>query len=356
MDYNRKKTREIRVGGIGIGGENPISVQSMTNTDTHDIEASYRQTLALEAAGCDIVRLTAPDVEAVKTFCALKERGIKIPLVADVHFNHKIAIEAAYGGADKIRINPGNIGGMDNVRAVARACSKNGVPIRIGVNSGSLQREILEKYGAPTPEALVESALSHIIMLEAVDFYDIAVSVKASSTPNMILANKLLSERIDYPIHLGVTEAGEGESAIIKSSIGVGSLLSAGIGDTVRVSLTDEPVKEVAAALSILRALGIREGGMDIVGCPTCGRTKIDLITLMRQFKERAEREGLTDKKIKVAIMGCVVNGPGEAREADVGIAGGEGEGLIFAHGEIIGKVKEERLIDALIDEIKKIK
>lgn len=356
MDYNRKKTREIKVGSIGIGGNNPITIQSMTNTDTHNIEKTYSQVLALERAGCEIVRLTAPDIQSVATFAALKERGIKIPLVADVHFNHKIAVEAAYGGADKIRINPGNIGGEENVRAVADACRKNGVPIRIGVNSGSVEKSLIEKYGAPTPEALVESALSHIRMLEAVDFYDIAVSVKASSVKNMILANRLLSERIDYPIHLGVTEAGEGEDAIIKSSIGVGSLLSEGIGDTLRVSLTDDPVKEVSAALGILSALGIRDRGMDIVGCPTCGRTKIDLIALMREFKARVKSEGLDTKKIKVAIMGCAVNGPGEAREADIGIAGGDGEGLIFSRGEIIAKVKEERLLDALIDEIKKMK
>lgn len=355
MDYKRKKTRKILVGGVGIGGDSAITIQSMTNTDTSDIEASFSQIKELEAAGCDIVRLTAPTIESVRTFSVLKERGIKIPLVADVHFNHKIAVEAAYGGADKIRINPGNIGGMENVREVARACRINRVPIRIGVNSGSVEKELLAKYGAPTPEALVESALSHIKMLEAADFYDIAVSVKASSVGNMILANRLLSQHVDYPIHLGVTEAGEGSSAIIKSSIGVGTLLSEGIGDTVRVSLTDDPVKEVAAARSILSALGIIDGGMDIVGCPTCGRTKIDLIPLMREFKARAEREGLMNKKIKVAIMGCVVNGPGEAKEADVGIAGGIGEGLLFCHGEIIGKVKEEHLIDALIDQIKKM-
>ena len=355
--FDRKNTRKIKVGGIYIGGGAPVSVQSMTNTDTHDIDATEKQVRALVDAGCDIVRITAPDLEAVKTFRALKDRGITVPLVADVHFDYKIAVALAEGGADKIRINPGNIGGKDNVRAVVRACKENGVPIRIGVNSGSLEKEILKKYGSPTAEALAESALYHASLLEKEGFYDIVLSVKASGVPEMIEANKILRERTDYPLHLGVTEAGGGESAVIKSAVGIGSLLSLGIGDTVRVSLTADPVDEVPVAKEILKSLRLSENcGMDVISCPTCGRTKVDLISILSDFKKRARDEGLDKKNIKVAIMGCAVNGPGEAREADLGIACGKGEGLIFKNGEIVRKVKESALVDSLIDEIRRIK
>ena len=352
--FDRRTTRPVYVGGVGIGGDHPISIQSMTNTDTHDIDATYDQVMRLSEAGCDIVRITAPDIESVRTFEALISRGVSIPLVADIHFNHEIAIAVAESGVSKIRINPGNIGSDENVRRVVEACKKSSVPIRIGVNSGSLEKHILEKYGAPTPEALAESALYHASLLERFDYRDIVISVKASTVTDMIKANRILAEKTSYPLHLGVTEAGGGSSAIVKSSIGIGTLLSEGIGDTVRVSLTDDPVEEVYAAKEILKAVGMaREPGMDIVSCPTCGRTRIDLIGLLARFKERVRAEGLDKLNIKVALMGGVVNGPGEAREADLGIAGGKGEGLIFKKGEIIKKVEESRLIDELISEIK---
>ena len=357
MDYNayRRKTALIRVGNISIGGDSPLSVQSMTNTDTHDVEATYRQVRALAEAGCDIVRITAPDLESVDAFRSLRERGVGVPLVADIHFDYKIALAVAKY-VDKIRINPGNIGGKDKVREVVAACREYAIPIRIGVNSGSLEKSILEKHGAPTPEALAESALYHASLLEELDFHDIAISVKASSTVNMIAANRILAEKTVYPLHLGVTEAGFGTSAIVKSSIGIGTLLAEGIGDTLRVSLTDDPIKEVSAAREILAALGLYEGGMNIISCPTCGRTKIDLISLAGEFEARAKAEGIDKEKITVALMGCVVNGPGEAREADFGIAGGKGEGLVFRRGEIIAKVGEDKLIDRLIEEIKATK
>lgn len=359
MKYNdyRRQSREIRAGSLIIGGKAPISIQSMTNTDTHDIEATYRQTLELANAGCNVVRITAPDEESVRVFSELKKRGITTPLVADIHFNYKIAIKAATMGADKIRINPGNIGSKDKVREVVAACREMGVPIRIGVNSGSLEESILKKYGSPTAEALAESALYHASLLEELDFRNIALSVKSSDTQTMIRANKILAEKTDYPLHLGVTEAGAGDRALIKSSIGVGSLLSEGIGDTVRISLTDDPVNEIAAARAILDSLGIsEEPGMDIVSCPTCGRTSIDLISLLSEFESRAKTEGLDRKNIKVALMGCAVNGPGEAREADIGIAGGKGEALLFKKGEIIRKIKEKDIINELIAEIKELK
>ena len=353
--FDRKNTRAVRVGQLSIGGGAPIHIQSMTNTDTHDVDATYSQVMRLAEAGADIVRITAPDLEAVKTFESLIARGVKIPLVADIHFNHEIAIAAAEHGASKIRINPGNIGDDGKVFRVVEACKAAGVPIRIGVNSGSLEKHILEKYGAPTPEALVESALYHADLLEKFNFSNIVLSVKASSVTDMITANRILSERTDYPLHLGVTEAGGGNSAIVKSSIGIGTLLSEGIGDTVRVSLTDDPVEEIYAAKEILRAVGMAKNpGLDIVACPTCGRTKINLIGLLADFKHKVREEGLDSLNIKVALMGCIVNGPGEAREADLGIAGGKGEGLIFRKGEILRKVPEDRLIDELIAEIKK--
>ena len=358
MEYNsfRRKTKPISVGRVGIGGNNPISIQSMTNTDTHDIEATYRQVRALEVAGCDIVRLAVPDIEAAEVFSLLKSRGIAIPLVADIHFNYKIALASIESGADKIRINPGNIGSRENTEAVVRACRERGLPIRIGVNSGSVEKSLLEKYGAPTAEALAESAMHHVRILEDLDFTDIAISVKASDVPTMIASNRILASQTEYPLHLGVTEAGARRRAVVKSSIGIGALLSEGIGDTVRVSLTEDPTEEIAAAREILSALELTaERGMDIVSCPTCGRTKINLIKLVEEFENRVKAEGLERKNIKVALMGCVVNGPGEAREADIGIAGGIGEGLLFKHGETVRKIKEDRLIDELIEEIKKI-
>ncbi len=353
---NRRKTREVNVGGVKIGGNSPISIQSMLNTDPHDVEAAYRQTLELESAGCEIIRLTAPDIESIETFKELKRRGIKIPLVADIHFNYKIAIAAIEAGVDKVRINPGNIGSADKTAEVVRAAKTYGTPIRIGVNSGSVEGEILKKYGHPTPEALAESALMHAKILEDLDFYDTLISVKASDVKTMIEANRILAEKTDYPLHLGVTEAGARIRAAVKSSVGIGSLLSEGIGDTVRVSLTENPREEIYVAREILSSLGLlKTPGMDIVSCPTCGRTRIDLISLSESFEIRAKAEGLDKKPIKVALMGCAVNGPGEAKEADIGVAGGVGEALLFKKGEIVRKIKEENIIDELIEEIKLI-
>ena len=354
--YNlyRRKTRKVTVGGVGIGGDSPITIQSMTNTDTRDVNATYSQIMRLSSVGCDIVRLAVPDISAASTFSRLKERGVGIPLVADIHFDYKIALAAIASGADKIRINPGNIGSREKTEAVVKACREKGIPIRIGVNSGSLEDSILKKYGSPTAEALAESALYHASILEDLGFYDITLSVKASNVPTMIKANRILAEKTDYPLHLGVTEAGARLRAAVKSSIGIGSLLSEGIGDTVRVSLTDDPIEEIRAAREILSALNITEKrGMDIVSCPTCGRTRIDLIPILSSFEREAEKEGLLDLDIKVALMGCAVNGPGEAREADIGIAGGVGEGLLFKKGKIIRKISEDNLVSELIQEIK---
>ena len=359
MDYNsiRRKSREIKVGNVGVGGKNPISVQSMTNTDPHDKIATLSQVSRLAEAGCDIVRLAIPDVEAASTIRFIKESGVKIPLVADIHFDYRIALAALEAGVDKIRINPGNIGSRERTEAVVKACRERGVPIRIGVNSGSLEAPLLKKYGGPTPEALAESALSHARILEELDFFDTAISVKASNVPAMLLANRILAKSCDYPLHLGVTEAGARTRAIVKSSIGIGALLSEGIGDTVRVSLTDDPINEISAAKEILNSLELSTSrGMDIVSCPTCGRTKIALIDMLSDFEKKAEREGLLSLDIKVALMGCAVNGPGEAREADIGIAGGIGEGLLFKKGEIVRKISEDKLVDELIREIKIMK
>lgn len=359
MKYNdiRRKTKKIKIGSVYIGGDSPIAIQSMTNTDTCDKIATLTQITALQNAGCDIVRITVPTLDAADTIPYLKEHGVRIPVVADIHFDYRIALRCAELGVDKIRINPGNIGSDDRVKAVADACRARGIPIRIGINSGSLQKDILERYGSPTPEALCESALRHIRLLEKYDFEDIVVSIKASNVPSMIRANRLLAESCPYNIHLGVTEAGSEQSGTMKSAIGIGSLLCDGIGDTLRVSLTADPVLEIAAAKNILSAVEIEgQSGMKIVSCPTCGRTKIDLIRLVHQFEEAVEREKLGDMPIKVAVMGCAVNGPGEAREADIGIAGGIGEGLLFSHGEIIGKVPEDKIIDILIDKIKEMK
>jgi (E)-4-hydroxy-3-methylbut-2-enyl-diphosphate synthase len=358
MIYNdvRRKTKKIQIGRIAIGGDAPIAIQSMTNTDTHDKEATLSQIRALEKLGCDIVRITVPDLEAADTIPYLKQNGVRIPIVADIHFDYKVALRCAEVGVDKIRINPGNIGSDDRVREVLRACKQANIPIRIGVNSGSLEKEILARHGAPTAEALCESALYHVSLLEKFDFENIVISIKASDPYNMIKANRLLAKNCDYPLHLGVTEAGSKQMGSIKSAVGIGALLCDGIGDTIRVSLTDDPTEEIGAAKSIFNAVGLEgQCGMNIVSCPTCGRTKIDLISLVSHFEKRAAEEGITDKPIKVAIMGCVVNGPGEAREADIGIAGGRGEAVLIKKGVIVEKIPEADVVERLIEEIKKI-
>lgn len=358
MNYNsiRRKTKKINVGGICIGGDSPIAIQSMTNTDTLDAEATVAQLRAFEAAGCDIARITVPTPEAAVTLKKIKLAGIKMPIVADIHFDYRAAVASALAGADKIRINPGNIGDDEKVREVCRVCSQRNIPIRIGVNSGSLEKHILAKYGAPTPEALCESAMFHTRLLEKFDFNDIVISIKASDPYGMIKANKLLADMCDYPIHIGVTEAGSEDIGMVKSAAGIGALLCDGIGDTLRVSLTADPVKEVAAAQKILRALEIEgQCGLSIVSCPTCGRTKIDLISIVKRFEEAAAKEGIMSCPVKVAIMGCAVNGPGEAREADIGIAGGIGEALLFSHGEILEKISEDSIVQRLINEVKRI-
>ena len=358
MNYNaiRRKTKVIRVGGVSIGGDNPIAIQSMTNTDTCDVAATVAQIEALAARGCDVVRITVPTLEAAETVLAIKEKEIVTPIVADIHFDYKIALRAAEYGVDKIRINPGNIGDDERVREVCRACQVKQIPIRIGVNSGSLEKNILAKYGAPTAEALCESALYHISLLERYDFDNVAVSIKASDVATMIAANRMLADHISYPIHLGVTEAGGERRGLVKSSIGIGSLLADGIGDTLRVSLTDDPLLEIDSAKEILSALDVDgQRQMNVVSCPTCGRTKIDLISLVKRFEAAIAEEGLRDIPLKVALMGCIVNGPGEAREADIGIAGGEGEALLFSHGEILHKIPEEAIIPTLIAKIKEM-
>jgi len=359
MKYNdiRRKTRTINVGGVHIGGDNKIAIQSMTNTDTKNVGKTVEQVKALASAGCDIVRITVPDEEAAQTVKEIKEAGLSTPIVADIHFDYRAALKAAEYGVDKIRINPGNIGDEDRVRAVVDACKARNIPIRVGVNSGSVEKHILEKHGAPTPEALCESAMYHVGILEKYGFYDTAISIKSSDVSSMIAANRLVAQRCDYPIHIGVTEAGDESSGSIKSAIGVGALLCDGIGDTLRVSLTADPVKEIAAAKQILNALNIEgQCGMNIVSCPTCGRTRIDLISLSAAFKNAVEQEGLDDLPITVALMGCIVNGPGEAREADIGIAGGRGEALLISRGNSLRKIKEDEIIPTLIKEIKKIK
>ena len=344
-------TRQIRVGGVPIGGGAPVTIQSMTNTRTDDVEATLRQIRALAAAGCQIVRVAVPDLEAVQAVGKIKEQ-CPIPLVVDIHFDYKLALECVAAGCDKVRINPGNIGGEDRVRQVADACRQKGIPIRIGVNGGSLEKPILAKYGGVTPEALVESAFGHIRLLEKFDFTDICVSLKSSSVPVTMAAYRLMSEESDYPLHLGVTETGTPRMGILKSAVGIGGLLALGIGDTIRVSLSADPVEEVYAARDILKAAGVRKDGPELVACPTCGRTRIDLIGLANEVEERLKS---VDKPITVAVMGCAVNGPGEASAADVGIAGGVGEGLLFRKGKIVKKVPQEALVDelfALIEEL----
>ncbi len=341
---------QVTAGDVKIGGGAKISVQSMLNVPADDIDGSVKQAVALENAGCEIIRAAIPDKKSVKLIPALKE-AVRVPIVADIHFDYKLALEAVEAGIDKIRINPGNIGSDDRVKAVANACSNKNIPIRIGVNSGSLEKEILKKHGAPTAQALCDSALYHASLLEKFDFNDIVLSMKSSTVSTMVQAYELASERCDYPLHLGVTEAGTERNGIIKSSAGIGSLLLHGIGDTIRVSLTADPVREVYAAKDILKCLDIEKGGVQFISCPTCGRTKINLIALANEVQERLRD---CKRNIKVAVMGCVVNGPGEAREADYGIAGGDKMGLIFKKGEILCKVSEDKLVDALIEEINK--
>ncbi len=350
--YTNADTKRIYAGPLAIGGGAPVSIQSMLCAHAHDIEGNVAQALALQEAGCDIVRVSVPDIETIKTVEALKQ-NITIPLVADIHFDWRLAIESVAAGVDKVRINPGNIGDESKVKEVARVCRDKNIPIRIGVNSGSLEKEILARYGSVTPEAMVESGLYHISLLEKYDFDNIVLSLKSSDTKRMYDAYVLASEKCRYPLHLGVTEAGTENMGVIKSAAGIGGLLLRGIGDTLRISLTDEPVKEVYAAQKLLKALGIRSGGIKFVSCPTCGRTEIDLIGLAKQAEERFAN---IDKNITVAIMGCVVNGPGEASAADIGIAGGKDCGVIFKGGKILyNKVPENKLLDLLEEEINKM-
>ena len=341
--------KKVRVGNLTLGDEK-IYVQSMLNVPADDIEGSVRQAVELENAGCEIIRAAVPSIANAKLIYALKN-AVSVPIVADIHFDYKIALECIKAGVDKIRINPGNIGDDDRIKAVANACRAESIPIRIGVNSGSLEKELLEKYSGPTPEALVESALNHVKLLNKFDFDDIVISIKSSNVKMMINAYRLLAKQTDYPLHLGVTEAGTERMGLIKSSVGIGSLLCDGIGATIRVSLTADPIQEVYAGKDILKACGLG-GGPEIVSCPTCGRTQIDLITLANRVEEMLKT---VDKPIKVAVMGCAVNGPGEAREADIGIAGGIGEGLIFRKGQIVRKVPEDKLLEELKKEIEKL-
>lgn len=347
----RRNTKKVKVGNIFVGGDAPVSVQSMLNKPAHDIEASVMQAVELEKAGCQIIRGAVPDMDAVRLIPALKE-AVSVPIVADIHFDYRLAVEAVAAGVDKVRINPGNIGSDDRVKAVVDACRAKNIPIRIGVNSGSVEKEILAKYGAPTPEAMAESAMYHVSLLEKFDFDDIIISIKSSSVENMIYAYETVAQRCDYPLHLGVTEAGTARMGLIKSSAGIGSLLMHGIGDTIRVSLTDDPVNEVYAGLDILKALGLAENSVRIVSCPTCGRTKIDLIKVANEV-ETALKD--CKKNINVAVMGCIVNGPGEAREADIGIAGGDGCAMLFKKGEILRKIDEKDIVAELLKEIEKL-
>lgn len=343
-----RKSKQVKIGNSFIGAGKPILIQSMLNVPAEDVEGSVNQAKELETAGCDIIRVSVPNKECVNLIYALKN-AVNVPIVADIHFDYKIALECAYAGVDKIRINPGNIGGDDRVKAVADICNHKDIPIRIGVNSGSVEKEILAKHGSPNAEALCESALYHASLLEKFDFNNIVLSMKSSDVKTTVRAYELAANQCDYPLHLGVTEAGTERMGIIKSSAGIGSLLLHGIGDTIRISLTAPPVKEVYAAKDLLKAIGLSKTGIEFVSCPTCGRTKIDLISIANQVEERLKDY---NKNIKVAIMGCIVNGPGEAKEADIGIAGGDGVGLLFKKGEVIKKVKEEVLIDELIKEI----
>ena len=344
-------TKQINVGGVLIGGGAPVVIQSMLNTKTTDVAGSLEQIRQLRTAGCQIARLAVPNMESARTFADIC-RESSLPLVADIHFDYKLAIAAAEGGASKIRINPGNIGGEDRVRAVVDVCKEKHIPIRIGVNGGSLDKRLLEKYGHPTAEALVESAFEHLELLEKHGFYDTCVSMKSSTVPTMVAAARLFREKCDYPIHIGVTETGPARQGLIKSALGIGSLLLDGIGDTIRVSLTDDPVEEIYAAKDILKAAGLRKEGVNIISCPTCGRTRIDLIGLVNQV-DAALKD--CQKPITVAVMGCIVNGPGEAREADIGIAGGDGWGTIFEKGQQVEKLPYDELLPALLKRIEQL-
>ncbi len=346
----RRKSREVSIGNVAIGGDAPIAIQSMTNTRTEDVRATVEQILSLEQAGCDIIRCAVPTQEAAEALSEIKKE-IHIPLVADIHFDYKLAIAAVEHGADKIRINPGNIGSRERIQAVVDCCKSHDVPIRVGVNSGSLEKELVERYHGVTAEGIVESALDKVGIIESMGYDKLVISIKSSDVMMSIKAHELLAKKTDIPLHVGITEAGTVFRGSIKSSVGLGVILYQGIGDTIRVSLTGDPVKEVLAAKEILRSLGLRKGGIEVVSCPTCGRTQIDLIGLAEKVEELVSH--YDDKDLKVAVMGCVVNGPGEAREADLGVAGGVGEGLLFKRGEIIKKLPEDQLLKALEDEIK---
>ena len=337
-------TRQIQIGGVTVGGGAPVRIQSMTNTRTDDVEATVAQIRALETAGCEIVRVAVPDEAAARAVPAIKKQ-INLPLVVDIHFDYRLALLCVEGGADKVRINPGNIGSPERVKQVVDACKARKIPIRIGVNGGSLEPELREKYGGVTPQALVESALRHVALLEQYDFQDICISLKSSSVPVTMAAYRLMAQRCDYPLHLGVTEAGTPKMGILKSAVGIGGLLAEGIGDTFRVTLTADPVQEIAAAKDILKAAGLRREGPELIACPTCGRTRIDLISMAEEVERRLES---VDKPITVAVMGCVVNGPGEAGAADVGIAGGDGKGILFQKGKVVATLPQEQLVDGL--------
>lgn len=344
----RKQKRIVNIGGVKIGGDNPVAIQSMCNTDTRDVKATVNQIHELENAGCEIIRAAVPDMVAAKAVADIKKQ-IHIPLVVDIHFDYRLALECMKNGADKVRINPGNIGDRDRVKQVVEMAKEREIPIRIGVNGGSLERELLQKYGGVTADALVESAMGHVAILDELNFNNVVVSIKISDVPKMLCAYRKFNEISDIPLHIGVTESGTLKGGTVKSAVGIGALLAEGIGDTMRVSLTANPVEEIYAAYDIQKVLGMRKTGAEIVSCPTCGRTQLDLISIANEVEKRAAN---IDKPIKIAVMGCAVNGPGEAREADIGIAGGKGEGLIFKKGEIIKKVPQDSLVDELMKEI----
>ncbi|MBP3929582.1 MAG: flavodoxin-dependent (E)-4-hydroxy-3-methylbut-2-enyl-diphosphate synthase [Peptostreptococcaceae bacterium] len=350
MSYKRRMCREVSVGNVKIGGNNPISIQSMTNTDTRDAKATIAQIKRLEDVGCEIVRVAVPDMEAAKNIGEIK-RNVNIPVIADIHFDYRLALEAIEQGVDGVRINPGNIGDIERVKLIVNKCKERNLKIRIGVNGGSLEKELLEKYGSATPEALVESALNHVKILEDLDFYNIVISLKSSDIYKTLDAYELISKKVDYPLHIGITESGSIKRGTIKSSIGVGALLLKGIGDTMRISLTGDPTEEVLVGKEILRSLDLLNDRIKVISCPTCGRCNIDLISVVNEVEEKINH---MEKDITVAIMGCAVNGPGEAKEADIGIAGGKGEGLLFKKGEIVRKIKGNNLVEELLEEINK--
>ena len=350
MSYKRRKSSVVSIGNLKIGGDNPITIQSMTNTDTRNATATIEQIKALEKVGCDIVRIAVPDMDAAKNISTIK-KSVNIPLIADIHFDYRLALEAIEQGVDGVRINPGNIGNVEKVKMVVQKCKERNIKIRIGVNGGSLEKELLQKYGSATPEALVESALGHVKILEDLDFTNIVISLKSSDIHKTLKAYELISKKVDYPLHIGITESGSIKKGTIKSSIGVGALLLKGIGDTIRISLTGDPCEEVEVGKEILRSLGLLNDKIKVVSCPTCGRCNIDLISVVTEVEEKIKH---INKDITVAIMGCAVNGPGEAREADIGIAGGKGEGLLFKKGEIVKKIKGNLLVDELLYEIDK--